>query len=261
MRSGVACSFMAQLLLCLLAGCQMTHDDVPALGNNSYLTAAGVVDNGESYCSGLLVAPRLVLTAAHCVYSISSAGFTPVAPDEIIFAPVVDFDKHTQLDLVTVTDVIVHPQFEPNVIHLSRAILKRGHFYDSALLVLLRPLEGTAPIPLMPELHADSPIKKGDTVTWVGYGHRRRWHRDLSDWGTQKIGRATVRHVDADQVKVTCRGDPGLRGGDSGGPALVNIGNAESPSWRVLAIYSWGLWQHTFQRVDPTLRKLVELHM
>lgn len=106
--------------------------------------AVALIRDGRVYCSGALIAPRVVLTAAHCLAS--------RRPDSVF----VGADPLQGGEFVAVIDTRVHPQFV--LASLSN---------DIGLVLLERPI-GVAPWPLWSQPFDDS--FRGRTLRLVGYG-------------------------------------------------------------------------------------------
>ncbi|KAJ8918111.1 hypothetical protein NQ315_011568 [Exocentrus adspersus] len=76
---------------------------------------AALIINGESFCSGSLISPNYILTAAHCTVRssvgrstvfLSSASYVEI----ILGAHYVNIEEHSQLR-VTSTDIIIHEDY------------------------------------------------------------------------------------------------------------------------------------------------------
>src|SRR4051812_8099309 len=107
-----------------------------------------IVGSRGNFCSGALIAPTLILSAAHCV--------TPGASYQIV-----QYDAQRQPQLVAVRRVAAHPQFNAAAIASHRASA------DIALLQLAAPLPGAAPLPLgVPA----EPILAGQRFSIAGIG-------------------------------------------------------------------------------------------
>lgn len=155
----------------------------------------------EARCSGALVAPRLVLTAAHCVLDPRLSSALEVMFGSAVDAPEVTFRR--------VVHVAVHPEYRDD-----------GDDADLAVLVLDAPAP-VAPLPLASEPMDDTWI---DTpVRMVGFG--QPLSTDLVT-GTKRTGTAVITEVGAAGFRIAA--DPAMScHGDSGGPVLADRGGAE----------------------------------
>jgi V8-like Glu-specific endopeptidase len=157
-------------------------------------------DTLDTICSGTLIAPRVVLSAAHC--------FAALGPDtryETFQGPGAVGNGG---ELHHVVEVMVHPDFDAQT-----------HTADLALLLLDSP-SSAPPIPL-----ATAPLDAslvGKTIRLVGFGVSAPGHGA----GTKRQGLATLTAVDADTLRY--QPDPALTcDGDSGGPGLLDEGAGE----------------------------------
>ena len=146
-------------------------------------STAALVSGGRVYCSGVLVAPRFVLTAAHC---------TDPEPRTITLGTA----------RVNVTRVVVHPQYDPPTL---------GH--DLALVELVS-APAVAPSPLA----RTSAVMAGHDLRVEGYGLA---HATDPSPGVLRRGTARVSAVTATHFELAP--NPGLPCvGDSGGPVFDN---------------------------------------
>ncbi len=155
----------------------------------------GCGDALAPHCSGVLVAPRVVVTAAHCV-SDPRLG----SDLEILFAPSVE---DARAEVVGVSSVAIHPGYD-------------GQVHDIALAILDR-VASVAPLPL-PSLWRDDELM-GAQVRVVGFGKRSIGDEDI---GTRQSGTARIDEVSAASFRIVA--DPAMTcHGDSGGPALMEV--------------------------------------
>jgi hypothetical protein len=155
---------------------------------------------GASFCTASVIAPDVVLTAAHCVSNLSNT--------RVFFR-----GGHSQLVLFDVASIAVHPEFRPKI--------GRKHLIsiDLALLRLAEPLPATfKPI----ELTDSGPAATGQPFRMAGFGRA-----DESVSGTSGVLRAGILVASGPKspvlVWLTDPDGAGLGGctGDSGAPVLA----------------------------------------
>jgi secreted trypsin-like serine protease len=107
-------------------------------------------------CTGTVVAPRVVLTAAHCVESVERGTFSKPAEYAVTIG-IANPKQAGPENIFTVTETHVFPSFDPGVVH-----------GDAAVLILSRPT--TAP-PLALASAADAALYEGGaSVSVAGWG-------------------------------------------------------------------------------------------
>lgn len=166
---------------------------------------AAVLQDGRLHCTGVLVAPDLVLTAGHC----ESERLDAVLLNRV------DLDSE-QGERVAIAEVLAHPDYRSS--------------YDVALLVLERPAE-TAPALLALGCGA-SLLSDGADAHILGYGATNPAGTQVAEQLMQAS--LPVHDADCDNIGRGCRQDisPGgelLAGGDgvdscvgdSGGPLFL----------------------------------------
>jgi len=145
--------------------------------------------DGSPYCSGALIAPRVVLTAAHCILAEREADI------EVFFG--------AETPVVAVEEALVHPDWN-------------GETDDLALLVLDQPAPAAiAPLDLVGPAEGASIFTTGAMVLVTGFG------RDESGRpGTKREAITQIEAVGDTVVELVPL--PGITcDGDSGGPLLV----------------------------------------
>jgi MYXO-CTERM domain-containing protein len=160
-------------------------------------------------CTGTLVAPRVVVTAAHCL------GVDPPNALQAFFgASFADGGV-----AIPVVGGRVHPQYDPVT-----------HANDIAVLILETAAPATiAPIPLRT---TPLPDLTGTTVRMVGFGITSTTGNET---GVRLAGDARVSEVGAEMVTMVP--DPAMScHGDSGGPVLADTGAGE----QLIGVTSYG---------------------
>jgi secreted trypsin-like serine protease len=162
-----------------------------------------IVGSRGNFCSGTLIAPKLVLTAGHCVQ--------PGADYRIV-----EYDRDHKPQLKTVKRVAVHPGFS------IQAILAHRATADVALLDLDAAAKDGTPaalgVPQAPLAAGNAFGIAGIGVTIRGDGKSGGVVRTAALVATSKPGTLQIRLVDP----ATQGTKPGLGActGDSGGPAF-----------------------------------------
>jgi hypothetical protein len=170
-----------------------------------------------SFCSGVTLAPTLVLTAAHCV--LPGAGYK-----------LVEFDSMGGPHLKDIVQIVRHPDFDATAAQRHRVTA------DMALLKLSGPARTAAAL-LAP---ASATIATGDRLVVAGYGVAVRG--DGRTGGTVRAATLTVTGKPGSlQIRLadpTTNGQrPGLGAcsGDSGAPVFRDIGGLLA----VVGVVSW----------------------
>jgi secreted trypsin-like serine protease len=177
-----------------------------------------IVGSRGNFCTGSLIAPRLVLTVAHCVQA--GADYK-----------IVEQGADGKPQLLNVRTVAIHPGFNMQAMQAHRATA------DVALLQLEIPLKGKSTVPVgSPQI----PIQVGSRFTIAGIGVTIRG--DGKSGGVTRVaglvatgqpGTLQIRLVDP--VTNGIRDGIGACTGDSGGPVFEDRPNGAV----IVGVISW----------------------
>jgi len=177
-----------------------------------------IVGSRGNFCTGALVAPKIVLTAAHCVQ--------PGADYKIV-----EYGADKQASLQDVKSVAIHPAFKMEAMLAHRATA------DVALLQLGAPAKGKTPstlgAPNIPIIVGSRFTIAGIGVTVRGDGKSGGTIRVAGLVATGKPGTLQIRLVDP--VGQGTRDGLGACTGDSGGPVFED--KQTGPA--IIGVVSW----------------------
>lgn len=175
-------------------------------------------DESESVCTAFLVAPDLLLTAAHCLqhtYSIS------------LIANGTNLEKTQKGTEVTSERFGGHPAFVSPNEDMSPVALQKSRSTDIGYIVLRKAAAGVTPFPVHAITDSNSAmILSGLEVTLVGYG-ASRFQGMNADYGTssmlvKKQGKKTISGIRPNYA-ILMGEKNGALPGDSGGPEIAKI--------------------------------------
>ena len=150
-----------------------------------------------SFCTGTLIAPDAVLTAAHCIVP----GTRSVA---VIFG-----EEGSTVNLFART-VHVHPKYIPISAENTFAAV------NDVAIIKLRQTSEVAPLPIL----AQQEVSDGDEMAIFGYGLDEEGTLDFEDL---KSGEMRIASVTEDHIIANFDGDgSNTCQGDSGGPAVLS---------------------------------------
>lgn len=172
---------------------------VNGTATSDYPATGVMINGGQSWCTGTVIAPRKVLTAAHCVENQSPSQFT------FAFGP----DAYQPQEEIQVVDMKTHPAWDSQQLANDIAILTLAS--DASV----------APIPLNQSMD-QSWI--GQHLLLVGYGVSNGPNQ--TGGGVKRMVDVTVSQLTATTLRYETTNGKSACNGDSGGPAFLVQGGA-----------------------------------
>jgi hypothetical protein len=216
---------------CAPSGAEPGASRRPVVGgalDETHTAVGAIIAQGMGpICSGVLIAPRAVLTAAFCLDDVG----VQVTDLSLFFGTTWTDGAAT----IAVTAGLKHPD------HVMSGTGAPAHI--SAILTLAE----DAPVAPLPWLSTPLPDITSQTITAVGYGVTNA--QTQAGGGTRRQVDMTVSSIDVNHVLASAA-NAGTCMGDAGGPALMTIGGQVT----MVALASFGdqscVVQSGFNRLD-----------
>ncbi|HUD43730.1 MAG TPA: S1 family peptidase [Dokdonella sp.] len=186
----------------------------------------GALLHGERFgCTAFLVAPDMVMTAAHCI------GSATIPPPDVFFTGP---DLGHVLNRYPIASITPHPDYDPSTAR-----------YDLAMIRLATPAsEPVVEVATTPLSEADG----GRPVWMVGYGLDENDESQRKRIGSTVIGGVITDNVIIDALPQACYGDSGsplLRIGADGQPVAIGVASYIDDAFCEGSTY--------YQRIDRAL--------
>ena len=178
-------------------------------------------------CSGTLIAPNAVLTAAHCVDEFFLGSEIPS------FTLAYDANSASAGEIVAGVSTHTPIEWDLNA-EIGDGI---GHWYDIGLVILASNIEGVE-LEILPTPSEATNLAANQTVELVGYGLTSL---SSEDYGVKYHGSATLVTVGDWELLISEPGEQQNCYGDSGGPGFVDHGGGR----RLVGVVSRGPDQNT----------------
>lgn len=173
---------------------------------------------GAQSCTGTLIAPQVVVTAAHCIVDVQG-NVAEASSVQVVFG-VLDTSEASDEQRMNVSQVIPHPEYLKGEEPVDETGLGKDN--DIAIYILQSAIDFPV-VPVLPPSLVESAMTEGRTIIVTGYG-------TIEDQGEASgvlyTAETSLGKVVEFEFFAGGIGQPDTCPGDSGGPAYLDLDGA-----------------------------------
>ena len=212
-------------------------------------------------CSGVLVHPRVVLTAGHCIVAMQEAiadgRASGIESVFVNFDPVIFLSLQTVEDSHRASELLLLPEYG-DILNFGTPLLR-----DVGVIILEKPVKKITPAKLPTANLLDQLDLHGAQIRAVGYGGSLQFPppegAPLDRTRTRKFVDLDVISTSETYLLAQNRADAGTYFGDSGGPGYLTLDGERVLVSLVSALTEKGVGHAAFARVDlPEVLAFIE---